>query len=165
MAAGLPTETDTSVPDEEVGVPSQIDVESVASVNSSLQMGSITTEQPAVKPISDKCHRSVAQGLSVNFGRHRASWYGRGTVGGGGKAIGSFSKDFITTAAGSGASIAASLRSSSMSALTRSGGYERPFTEGANGRHARYNRPSGSSSMFDDGSVFRESPLVSETGK
>ena len=113
-------------------MPSQIDVESVASVNSSPKWAA-STEQPAVKPISDKCHRSVAQGLSVNFGRHRASWYGRGTVGGGGKAIGSFSKDFITTAAGSGASIAASLRSSSMSALTRSGGYERPFTEGANG--------------------------------
>ena len=165
MAAGLPTETDVWMPADEVEMPSQIDVESVASVNSSLQMGSITTGQPAVKPISDKSHPSVAQGLSVNFGRHRASWYGRYTVGGGGKAIGAFSKDYIKTAAGSGASVAASLRSSSVSTMVRSGGYERPFTEGADGSLARYNRPSGSSSIFDDGNVFREAPLMSETGK
>lgn len=156
-AAGLPIEGDSWAPLEEIEVPSEVDVEGNASVTSSLLMGSVTSNLATSQAEEDEPRASIARGICVNFSRHRGSWYGRGTVGGGGKAIGAFSKDFIKTSAGSGASVAASLRSSSVSSLLRSGGYSRPSTEKPVGM-GRYGKPSSSANLFDDGSVFAGSP-------
>ena len=153
IAAGLPIEGGLQVPVEDTEVPSQVDIASTESVASSLQMSSIASDQVVSETSKDKPVRTLAQSLSVDFGRPRSSWYGRGTVGGGGKAIGAFTKGIAKTSAGSGATVAASLRSLSVNSLLHSEGYNLPISEEKK-KMGRYEKPSGSSSLFDDGNVF-----------
>ena len=168
IAAGLPVDetfylrrtSDEYVGEEEDGVPNAVDIEG-GSVASSLNMGSITSLQQAQQSDNKsnaKGRMSLHQGLSLNFGRQRQSWYGERKVGGGGKSIGAFGKDLNNSIAGSGASVAASLRSSSIASMMRSGKYHdmsRPSTEEAySGKPIGRQRAQIGHSLFDDGSVF-----------
>jgi hypothetical protein len=125
-----------------------------SSTVSSLRMGS-TLGGFSMAGGKDKGNRlgedpSLAAALSADFSRDRSSWYKVKSVGGGGRTLGAYSKGRFS--AGSGASVASSLRAASTNGLrSLAGSLQRPGTMSSiNSRKKR----DDASSLFGDGDVM-----------